>query len=71
MTHRIYVVSDTTDGGAQHLVRAANPASAIRHVVRDRYKAAVAAQETIVDLLTAGQTVADATGPQAELPTDC
>lgn len=54
MSHRIYVVADTSEGGKQHLVRAANPASAIRHVVRDRYKAAVAAQETIVDLLTAG-----------------
>jgi hypothetical protein len=63
-------VVDSTEGGAQHLVRAANPASAIRHVVRDRYKAAVAAQETIVDLLTARQTVADATTAQAELPED-
>lgn len=70
MSHRIYVVADTSEGGKQHLVRAANPASAIRHVVCDRYKAAVAAQETIVDLLTAGQTVADATTAQAELPED-
>jgi hypothetical protein len=67
MSTRIYVVSDSTEAGGQHLVRAASPAAAIRHVVRERYKAAVAAQETIVELLTAGQRVEDATSVQAEI----
>lgn len=65
---RIYLVVDTEPEGRQELVRAANPAAAIRHVVRSRYKAAVAAQETLVELLSAGQTVLDATSAQAELP---
>ncbi|MFA9204947.1 MAG: hypothetical protein ACEQSH_00665 [Bacteroidia bacterium] len=67
MSSRIYLISDKqTD--AQVLVRAASQAIAIRHVVRDRFSAAVAAQETLVDLLTAGQLVQDATSPQQELP---
>ena len=54
--------------GVRSLVRAATPAAAIRHVVRDRYRASVAAQESIVELLTAGQHVLDATTAQSELP---
>lgn len=69
MTTRIYHVVDTAEGGSQHLVRAANPAAAIRHVVRDRYRASVAGQETIIELLGSGQKVLDATSVQAELPT--
>lgn len=67
MSSRIYLISDKqTD--AQVLVRAASQAIAIRHVVRDRFSAAVAAQEALVDLLTAGQLVQDATTAQQELP---
>lgn len=68
MAARIYLVVDTEPEGAQVLVRAATPAAAVRHVVRDRYRAAVAAQESIVELLTAGQKVLDATTAQGELP---
>lgn len=57
---RIYHVTDSTEGGGEHLVRASTPAAAIHHVVRNRYRANVAAQDTIVDLLGAGQKVEDA-----------
>lgn len=68
MAHRLYHVVDTSEGGAQHLVRAYNPAAAIRHVVGNRYSAKPAAPETCVELTLAGQLVMDATGPQQELP---
>lgn len=58
-TTRIYFVSNAVSGD-QYLVRAASPASAIRHVARATFGVAVAAQETIVELLTAGVTVEDA-----------
>ena len=52
---RIYVV--TADDGEARLVRAASPAQAIRHVARARYRAHVAAQETLVEMLSAGDPV--------------
>lgn len=52
---RIYYV--TADDGEQRLVRAATPAAAIRHAARGRYRANVAAQETLVELLSAGAKV--------------
>lgn len=52
---RIYFV--TADDGEQRLVRAATPAAAIRHAARGRYRANVAAQETLVELLTTGVKV--------------
>lgn len=53
---RIYVITDRrTD--AQRLVRAANPATAIRHVANGTLSAAVAAQETLVDLVSEGVKV--------------
>ena len=60
MSHRIYLVSSAE---GQSLVRAGTQAAAIHHVVRGKYSAVVAAQETIVELLTAGQTVLDASAP--------
>jgi hypothetical protein len=57
MPARIYRVLNTTTG-ADHLVRAHTQAQAIRHVV--------AGQETIVEHLTGGGSVMDATAePEA------
>ncbi|MEI7446597.1 MAG: hypothetical protein WCK28_17035 [Burkholderiales bacterium] len=64
---RIYLV--TADDGEARLVRAVSPAQAIRHAARARYRANVAAQETLVDMLQAGEQVETAGAePQAELP---
>lgn len=45
---------------AARLVRAPNAAQAIRHVVRGLFKAEVATQTQLVDLLTAGVKVEEA-----------
>ena len=55
MNARIYYV--TAEDGEARLVRASSPASAIRHVARDRYRCRVAAQETIVEMVSAGDPV--------------
>lgn len=60
MSSRIYVVTDATvaptdpEQQAHRLVRAGNPAQAIRHVVRGRFSAEVAGQATLVRLVAAG-----------------
>jgi len=54
--------------GDEWLVRAHNQAQAIRHVVRGEYRAAVAGQETLIELLLAGVKVQDANDkPQLEI----
>lgn len=55
METRIYFV--TAEDGEQRLVRAASTAAAIGHVARERYTCAVASQETLVELLSAGDEV--------------
>lgn len=65
MTTRIYRVFNVRTA-AEHLVRASSQAQAIRHVVADEYRAAVAGQETIVELMSHGARVMDATGDVAE-----
>ena len=57
---RIYRVFDIV-AGAVYLVRARSQSQAIRHVVADQFAARVADQETIVEMLTAGSVVLDAT----------
>lgn len=52
---RIYYV--TAEDGEARLVRARSPAQAIRHVASDRYRVSVAAQETIVEMVSAGDPV--------------
>lgn len=69
MPARIYRVLDTTTG-ADHLVRAHTQAQAIRHVVADQFRAQVAGQETIVEHLTGGGTVLDATAEPAAADTE-
>lgn len=66
MSTRIYLVTNRNND-VQQLVRANSQAQAIRHVVKNDYSATVAAQESIVSLLGAGQKVLDA---GAELPLD-
>ena len=61
---RIYLVT-ATDGEAR-LVRASTPAQAIRHVARERYRCNVAAQETLVEMLSAGDPVETAGEQQDE-----
>lgn len=59
MTHRIYVVTHRTDG-SQRLVRATSNAAAIRHVAADTLGSALAAQDTLVELLQSGVKVEEA-----------
>ena len=57
---RIYKIRDTEsrdDERAYALVRATNPAQAIRHVVRDRFTADVASQDDLVELVGHGLKV--------------
>lgn len=69
MSQRIYLVgviqgavgeAGVAIPSAAHLVRANNQSQAIRHVVRGLFKAEVATQAQLVDLLTAGVKVEDA-----------
>jgi hypothetical protein len=60
---RIYTVSELADNGdttAQHLVRAASQAQAIRAVCSERFIAEVATQDELVSLAGAGKKVLDA-----------
>ena len=56
---RIYAVHDAALDRL-HLVRATNGAVAIRHVARRQYTAEVATQERLVEALSAGASVLDA-----------
>jgi hypothetical protein len=59
MADRIYLVSE--DGNDKpKLVRANTPAQAIRHVVQDKFKAAVPSQDELVNALKSGAIVEDA-----------
>ncbi len=54
---RYYIVGPHPDSGITEpakLVQANTQAQAIGHVVRNRYKAEVASQQQIIDLLAAG-----------------
>lgn len=67
MSRRIYRVSSARTGD-EWLVRAHNQAQAIRHVVKSEYRAAVAGQEDLIALLTAGTQVLDCNDePELEL----
>ena len=63
MTTRIYVVEGP---GGPRLVRAGNPAQAIRHVARKQYSAIVADQEALVSMLTNGVKIEAARHDDAE-----
>jgi len=68
VSRRIYRVSSTR-AGDEWLVRAHNQAQAIRHVVKNEYRAAVAGQETLIEMLTTGAKVLD-TDDEPELELD-
>ena len=57
---RIYVVTSKAEGATPRLVRASHPANALRHVAVDSFSVAVAAQETLVELVADGVKVEDA-----------
>lgn len=66
MATRIYLVMNRADS-SHRLVRAANQAQAVRHVARDTICAAVAGQETLVDMLGDGHKVEDARADEPEV----
>lgn len=56
---RVYVVKE--EGvDKERLVRAINPAQAIRHVVRKKFSADVATQDALIRVLSSGATVEEA-----------
>lgn len=59
MNARIYRVFNVATGD-DYLVRAGTKAQAILHVVADEYRATVAGQETIIELMQRGDKVLDA-----------
>ena len=64
---RVYLVFSARTGD-EWLVRAHSQAQAIRHVVKSEYRAAVAGQETLIEMLTAGAKVLDSDDePELEL----
>ncbi len=69
MTTRIYAVQDTRVSekpAPVRLVRAASQSQALRHVASDSFKVAVASQDVLVQGMTNGQKVEDASEPAAE-----
>ncbi len=67
---RIYVVTETDENEGtvpgKKLVRAGNPAQAIRHVTKGRFTAEVADQDTLVACISAGTKVEDAAAETGE-----
>jgi hypothetical protein len=55
---RIYAVTSTT---GEHLVKASNPAQALRFIAKNEYQVRVISALDVVDMMTGGATVADAT----------
>lgn len=55
---RVYVVADL--GGKRHLVRAATPAAAIKHVADSMLSVNVASQDELIDLVQQGVPVESA-----------
>jgi hypothetical protein len=54
---RIYAVTSET---GEHLVKAANPAQALRHIAKNTYQVRVVSALDVVDKMTNGATVTDA-----------
>lgn len=59
MSNRIYLITDR-DTQTRRLIRAANQAQAVRHAAQARFDIQVASQDTLVELLAAGQAVESA-----------
>ncbi len=64
-TSRIYLV---TVSGADRLVRATHPATALMHVAKDIAKVQVASQQHIFDCAKDGVEIENATPEQQRLP---
>ncbi|MFT3806072.1 hypothetical protein [Arenimonas sp.] len=63
MSTRIYVVTETFEGGTnRHLIRAISPAQAVAAVTKPRFTAEVAGQDELVKLVGEGVKVKDAAG---------
>lgn len=68
MVNRIYAVSNKADG-THRLVRAGNPAQALRHVANGMFGVRVATASVVATLMSAGialEDVASANDEQAE-----
>lgn len=65
---RIYAVTglNSDKGKVVRLVRASHPAAALRHVVTGSYRVEVAAQETLVALVSAGFRVEELAAQDAD-----
>ena len=66
MSNRVYVVTESD--GSESLVEANSPASALRHVARRTMGVAVAKQQDLVRLLTAGVRVEQTTESDLQVP---
>lgn len=66
MSNRVYVVTEAD--GSESLVEANSPASALRHVARRTMGFAVAKQQDLVRLLTAGVRVEQTTESDLRAP---
>jgi hypothetical protein len=66
MSNRVYVVTESD--GSESLVEANSPASALRHVARRTMGVAVAKQQDLVRLLTAGVRVEQTTESDLQAP---
>ena len=62
---RIYKITDTEDNSI-HLVKASNPAQAIRHIAKTRFKFCIPSGIEIAERITAGGAVSDATKQEQE-----
>ena len=61
MNARLYIVS--LPGGGVRLVKALSQAQAISHIVKPLYTARIAKPLEVVELLSAGHVLGDATAP--------
>ena len=66
MKTKIYKVNFTDGSAAPRLVRAQNKAQAIRHAVRDSYRADLATQDDLVSLVRGGIAIEEAKADPAE-----
>lgn len=64
VSNRIYKVTNST--GDTQAIRANTPAQAIRYAARSEYKAAVATQDDIIIMMSAGAQIQDATKEASE-----
>jgi len=64
MTTRVYVVTDR-ETGVKRLIRAGHQAQAIRHAAQEQFDVAVASQDALIELITGGHAIEDASRSEA------